>query len=86
MPELTLKEKADDLRGRIQRRSETIMLLEARLSGAHAEIAKMTTQVRTEGAERATLQSELDAIDRELHGARAQGMVAEPEESTPNAD
>ena len=78
MAEQTLRERAHDLRGQIQRVDETIILIESRLSAEHAAIETMNRQLQTEATKLIPLKSELEKIETELGNAPAGGMVDEP--------
>jgi len=78
MAELTLRERANDLRGKIQRVNETIMLIESRLSAEYGAIETMNRQLQTEATKLIPLKSELEKIENELSNASTGGMVDEP--------
>ena len=62
MKELLLAQ-AEDLRAQIQRRRETVLLLEQRASGLAAEVAKNRAQMETGIQEITPLQSQLEKIE-----------------------
>jgi len=55
--------QAEDLRAQIQRRRETVLLLEQRASGLAAEVAKNRTQMEAGVQEMTPLQSQLEKIE-----------------------
>ena len=61
-----LKAEATKLRQEMQRRHETVLLLETRLSAEHAAIAHMQQQMAIELREIEPLKSSLESIEKEL--------------------
>lgn len=61
-----LTEQAEDLRAQLQRRRETVLLLEQRYSGLSAEIEKSRKQMETMILEIAPLQSQLEKIEKAI--------------------
>lgn len=61
-----LTEQAEDLRARIQRRRETVLLLEQRSSGLSAEIEKSRKQMEAMILEITPLQSQLEKIEKAI--------------------
>lgn len=61
-----LTEQAEDLRAQLQRRRETVLLLEQRSSGLSAEIEKLRKQMEAMILEITPLQSQLEKIEKAI--------------------